>query len=231
MLRSTQFLVIGLLAILLTPVIWRDGADGAFGVAAQERGTRQQEGKQQEGKPQEQTPSSPEEKSPDNLPAPVDPKSFRVGPEDVLGIEVWQEPQLSGMVAVRPDGVITVRLIGEQQVNGLTPEQIKEKLTGEFSKLVNNPIVMISVQQVRSKKYLITGTGVQRQGEFPLVVPTTVLDALVRSGGFTEFADKKKIIIKRGETRFYFNYNDYVKKGKNPEQNRYLESGDLIIVN
>ena len=176
-------------------------------------------------------PATLDEKAIEGLPSPVDLKTFKIGPEDVLMIRVWQEPQLSGPVQVRPDGVISIDLVGDLQVNGMTPEQLREKLTEKLAELVNNPLVNVQVQAVRSKKYLITGEGAAKTGEFPLVVPTTILEALIKAGGFTEWADKKKIIIMRGDKRFYFNYDEYVKKGKKPETNIYLENGDLIIVN
>jgi polysaccharide export outer membrane protein len=213
MTRSTLFFVTLLSALSLTSVL------------AQEE---KKESRNEARPPEKQTPP---DKATENLPAPVDPKTYKIGPEDVLTIKVWQEPQLSSIVQVRPDGVISPDLIGELQVNGLTPEQLKERLTTEFSKLVNNPLVNVQVSSVRSKKYFMTGPGLLRNGEYTLVVPTTVLEALVRAGGFTEWANKKKIIIMRGDKRFFFNYNDYVKKGKNPESNIYVENGDLIIVN
>ncbi len=167
--------------------------------------------------------------TPTTTSAPVDPKTFKIGSEDVLRIQVWKEPELGGVMSVRPDGVITVDLLGEIHASGLTPEQLTQKLKDEYAKLINNPIVIVSVQQVRSKKYYLSG-GLVHNGEVPLVVPTTVMEAISISGGFTEFANKKKVVILRGDKRFYFNYNEVV-KGKKLEQNIYLESGDFIIVN
>jgi polysaccharide biosynthesis/export protein len=88
--------------------------------------------------------------------------------------------------------------------------------------------VTIIVEEVRSKKYYIDG-GVNRPGEFPLITPTKILEALSKTGGFTEFADKKHITILRGSTTFKFNYLEVV-RGKKMEQNILLESGDHIIV-
>ncbi|MBK5294470.1 MAG: polysaccharide biosynthesis/export family protein [Acidobacteriia bacterium] len=161
--------------------------------------------------------------------APVDPKSYKIGSEDVLRIQVWKEPELGGLMTVRPDGIITVDLVGEIQASGLTPDQLTQKLKEEYAKLINNPIVIVSVHQVRSKKYYLSG-GLMRNGEVPLVVPTTVMEALSIAGGFTEFANKKKVVILRGDKRYFFNYNE-VAKGKKLEQNIYLENGDFIIVN
>jgi len=105
---------------------------------------------------------------------------------------------------------------------------LKEKLRVEFGKLVNSPIVQVIVREVRSRKYYINGY-VGRTGSFPLVVPTTVLEALTIAGGLSEYADKKNIVIMRGDKRFKFNFKDVI-KGKNMSQNIYLENGDFIIV-
>lgn len=181
-------------------------------------------------KPQEQKGAAPAEKAPgDGLAAPVDPKTYKIGPEDVLRLLVWREPELSGMVGVRPDGMITIPLVGEIQVNGLTPLELGARLKEEYGKLVNNPVVSVEVTQVRSKKYYLSG-NVNRPGQFPLVVPITVLEALTLGGGPSEYANKKKIVIMRGTKRFYFNWNDVI-KGKNLDQNIYLENGDFVIIN
>ncbi len=183
--------------------------------------------------PKQQTPPQGEVAPPPPPPgtvvaAPVDPKSYKIGAEDVLGIQVWKEPDLSSIVSVRPDGKITANLIGEVDVVGLTPDQLKDKLRADFAKLVNNPIVQVLVREVKSRKYYINGQ-VNRTGAFPLVVPTTVLEALTMAGGLSEYADKKGIIIMRGDKRLKFNYKDVI-KGKNMSQNIYLENGDFIIV-
>ena len=167
-------------------------------------------------------------KVPDNTPAAVDPKTYKVGPEDVLGIQVWKEGELSGSVVVRPDGMITVPLVGEIQVNNLTPREIEDRLKEQFAKVVNNPVVTVVVQTVRSKKYYIQGQ-VGRSGVFQLVVPITILEALTLAGGPSEFANKKNIVIMRGDKRIKFNWNDVI-KGKNLSQNIYVENGDFIIV-
>jgi len=176
--------------------------------------------------PSRQEPSSARPET--GVAAPVDPKTYKIGPEDVLLIKVWREPELSGAVAVRPDGMVTVPLVGDIQVNGLSPEGLGGKLREEFARFVNNPIVQVYVQEVRSKKYYVSGQ-ILRTGEFPLVVPTTVLEALAKAGNFTDFANRKKIVVIRGDKRFQFNYNDVI-KGKNTQQNIYLENGDFIVV-
>lgn len=160
--------------------------------------------------------------------SPVDPKSYKIGAEDILLIRVWREPELSGAVAVRPDGQITLPLIGDLQAGGLTPEGLTASITEKLSTLMNAPQVMVSVQSVRSKKYYITGE-VNRPGMFPLVTPTTILEALSQAGGFREFANTKKIVIMRGEKRLKFNYKEVV-AGKHLEQNVLIENNDHLIV-
>ncbi len=158
----------------------------------------------------------------------VDPATFQIGAEDILAIQVWREPDFSRQVMVRPDGKITLPLIAEVQASGLTPDQLAKTLTESLSKYLNNPQVIVTVLQVNSKKYFITGE-IQRPGSFPLVVPTRVLEAISAAGGFRDFANEKKIVILRKGQRLKFNYKEVI-KGKNTEQNILIENGDYIIV-
>ena len=160
--------------------------------------------------------------------APVDPKTFELGPEDILRIQVWREPELSSGVQIRPDGKISLPLIGELQAAGLTPEALKNKIVEALSEYINKPEVMVTLQAVQSRRYHITGE-VGRPGTFPLVVPVTVLEALTNAGGFREFANPKKIHILRKGKLIKFNYNDVI-KGKNMEQNILIQNGDYIVV-
>jgi len=196
--------------------------------AAGLNGQQQTQQEKQQEEPKQPSPTADEAKVTEGLPAPVDPNAYKIGPEDVLAIIVWKEAELSSRVGVRPDGMITVNLIGEVQVNGLTPMELQARLKDEFGKIVINPIVQVQVLMVRSKKYYISGM-VGRTGAFPLVVPTTVLEALTLAGGPTEFANKKKIVIMRGKERLFFNWDEVV-KGKNLQQNIRLENGDFIHV-
>jgi polysaccharide export outer membrane protein len=164
----------------------------------------------------------------DGVAPPVDPTTFRVGPEDVLEIQVWREPQLSGQVVVRPDGNITVTLVGEVQVGGKTLQEITKMLTEKYGDVMNDPVVTVSPRAIRSSKYSIAG-AVNRIGVYPLVVETTVLDAIIQAGGLQEYANAKKIRIQRKGKSIFFNYND-VSKGKNLEQNIKLQNGDYIFV-
>ena len=158
----------------------------------------------------------------------VDPKTYVIGAQDILSIKVWREQDFTGLYTVRPDGKITLPLIGDVQASGLTPERLGDQLKQGLSNYINSPDVSVSLQTVNSKKFYITGE-VNRPGEYVLAIPTKVFDALSNSGGFRDFANKKKIIIIRGADRLKFNYQDIL-KGKNLETNIFLENGDTVVV-
>ncbi len=160
-------------------------------------------------------------------PAPVDPKTYKIGVEDVLNIRVWREADLSGNVVVRPDGKITLPLAGDVEAAGLTPEALSQRVAEALGKFLTKPEVIVSVIDVRSKRYYISG-NVLRSGPVPLVTPTTVLQAL-SSAGLGQWAKKNKIVIMRGTERLKFNYNDVI-RGKKLEQNIFLQDGDHIFV-
>jgi polysaccharide export outer membrane protein len=162
------------------------------------------------------------------LPVAVDPHKYIIGAQDVLFVLVWRESDLSGDKVVRPDGKISFPLIGEMQASGITPDELARNVTAALSKFINNPEVTVSLMQVNSKRYYIDGE-VNKPGEYKLVTPTTILEALSEAGGFREFAKTAKIRILRGTTSLKFNYKE-VSHGKKMEQNVYLESGDHIIV-
>jgi len=160
--------------------------------------------------------------------ASVDPRSYLIGPEDVLFIRVWREPDFTFPVAVRPDGEITVPLIGDVDAAGETPAELTKNLGALLGKFINNPDVSVFVTEVRSKKYYIDGE-VNRPGAFPLVTRTTVLEALSHSGGFKDFANSKRIRILRGDKVYLFNLKQ-VSNGKHLEQNIVVQNGDHVIV-
>ena len=190
--------------------------------------------KQAEPKPTEsKTPIAPAganapEKVAESSAAAVDPNKYLIGPEDILFIRVWREPDFTSPAAVRPDGKITMPLIGDVQAADQTPMQLTKAITEMLGKYLNNPDVNVIVTDVRSKKYYIDGE-VQKPGTYLLVTPTTVLEALSNCGGFRDFANTKKIRILRQGNILHFNYKD-VSKGKNLEQNIRVEAGDHIIV-
>jgi polysaccharide biosynthesis/export protein len=160
----------------------------------------------------------------------VDASSFILGPDDQIMIRVWGDERLSGGVLVRPDGRISINLIGEVVAAGRTPEQLGKDIEDILKKkeILMRPSVTVTVTSVQSKKYSINGE-VNKTGSFPLTTPTKVMEALVNAGGFKDFANKSKIQVMRGDKIFRFNWNDYL-KGKHREQNILLEPGDIIIV-
>jgi polysaccharide biosynthesis/export protein len=178
-------------------------------------------------KPADATKTLPNSTGANGSAAPVDPRTYVIGPEDVINVDVFHEQSLTRMVSVRPDGKITMPLIGDMQAEGLTPERFSAQLKQALSTYINNPDVTITIMAVNSKRYTIAGQ-VMRPGPVALVLPTRVFDAL-SSVGFKDFANTKKIKIIRGSKRIPFNYND-VLKGKRLDQNIFLEPGDTIYV-
>jgi polysaccharide biosynthesis/export protein len=148
---------------------------------------------------------------------------------------VVQQPGISGQYSVRPDGIISVPLVGDVKASGLTTEQLEAAIAERLkaNEILNDPSVTVGVFQVRSRKYFISGE-VNKTGEQYLVVPTRVSEALANAGGFRDFAKKTSIRIIRimpdGKPKT-FKYNDKdVSHGKNLEQNIFLEPGDHIYV-
>jgi polysaccharide export outer membrane protein len=161
-----------------------------------------------------------------------DPNAYIIGEQDSLVITVWKEKELSGGVVVRPDGKITVPLVGEVKVVGMTPVQLQSLLAEKLKPFVTVPQVTVAVAEIRSRKvYLIGHTG--REGPFMINSSTTVLQIIAQAGGLKDFAKRKKIYILRKhgqeQVRFSFNYDDVI-KGKHTEQNILLEPGDTIVV-
>ncbi|MGA2185242.1 MAG: polysaccharide biosynthesis/export family protein [Bryobacteraceae bacterium] len=179
-----------------------------------------------------QTPANAAQGAPANkgaaLPLAVDPHKYLIGAEDVIYVLVWREPDLTGDKVVRPDGKISLPLVGEVQAAGLTPDQLGKDITAALTKLINSPEVTVSLLAVNSKRYYIDGE-VNKPGEYKLVTPTTILEALSEAGGFREFAKTRKIRVLRGTDTLKFNYKE-VSHGKKMEQNILLQSGDHIIV-
>lgn len=160
---------------------------------------------------------------------PAGTKSYVIGPLDVLDIHIWNDPKLTGIYNVRPDGILSMPLMGEMKADGLTPAELTKLISSKLTAFMNTaPDVNIQLAKNNSKKFYIMGE-VQRPGEFPLTTDTTALDAFANAGGFRDFANQKKIYILRGDKKLYFNYKD-VSQGKHMEQNIMLQSGDRIIV-
>jgi len=162
----------------------------------------------------------------------VEGDQYVIGPEDLLYIHVWKEESLTRNVPVRMDGKISLPLIQEVKAAGLTPLQLKEVLTRKFKEFIENPIVSVTVTEVNSYKVFVVGQvktpGVQR-----LRSETTVTQIIVMAGGFTEWANQKKIVIVRKEDgrekRIKVNYKK-IMDGGNPNSDIILKAGDTIII-
>ena len=169
----------------------------------------------------------------------VPPADYVIGTDDVLIVMFRREKDMSAEVTVRPDGKITLPLLNDVQATGLTPDQLREKVTEEAKRLVEDPSVTVMVKQINSRKIFITGQ-VAKPGAYAFGTRMTVLQLIAMAGGLGEFAKGKDILILR-ETpgtagrpgaqpaTFKFNY-DEVRKGKNLASNLELKPGDTVIV-
>ena len=193
---------------------------------AQARSGNSEDKKPAEVKGAKDTPSAATVQS-----APTDP-GYKIGPQDVLKIDVWREDQLTRMVPVRPDGKITLPLLNDVQAAGLTPMELAAAIHDELKNYVNNPQVTVSVTEINSRRIYVTGE-VMRAGALSLLPQMTVLQALSTSGGFTPFARTKGIYVLRtvngAKIQLPFNYKDAI-KGKRTEQDVQLQPGDVIVV-
>ena len=160
------------------------------------------------------------------------PEHYIIGPGDVLGVVFWREKELSGDVAVLPDGRITIPLINEISAAGLTPEQLRNQLVEAARQFVKDPTATVVVRQVNSRRVFVTGM-VAKPGQYPLYQTMTVLQLIAAAGGVLEYAKSEEIVIIRREpgqmVSFSFNYKDVLKK-KNLHQNIDLKPGDTVVV-
>jgi len=175
--------------------------------------------------------------APADIPSPpptsVPPDSYIIGAEDVLSIFVWKEPDMSKTIPVRPDGMISLPLVGEIKAAGHTPMQLQDVLATAMKKYVSDPQVTVVVEKISSLSFNIVGE-IARPGYYPLTRRMTVLDAIAMAGGFKDFAKTKKVYVLRisangTQQRLPFNYKDII-AGKNEQQNIELLPRDTIVV-
>jgi len=167
--------------------------------------------------------------APQGVPTPAD---YVIGPDDLLTVVYWRDKELSGDVAVRPDGKISLPLLNDIQAAGLTPEQLRVAVTAAAGKFLEEPTVTVVVRQINSRRVYITGQ-VGKPGPYNLSGPMTVLQLIATAGGVLEYADTKNIVLMRNENgkpmSYPFNYKDVIKR-KNLKQNIELKPGDTVIV-
>ncbi len=173
--------------------------------------------------------------TPDAAKPPAKPKNadlpglagYTIGEQDVLDIDVWQEKELSGPAVVRPDGKITMPLVGEIYVVGMTPVQLQGELMKRLEPFVTVPQVTVSVHEINSRKVYVMGQ-VGHEGVYHINSTTTVSQILVQAAGLREYAKRSKIYVLRTvggkQVRLPFNYNSFIKGQKNG-QDFVLKSG------
>jgi polysaccharide biosynthesis/export protein len=180
-------------------------------------------------------PAAQATKPPAPAPAPagaVEP-GFTIGPEDVLGVLFWRDPEMSSDVTVRSDGMITLPLVRDVKAAGLTPTQLADRIQEAVREYITDASITVVVRQMNSRKVFITGEVV-KPGAYPLASSSmTVLQLIAVAGGLNEWAKTDRISIMRVEggkpTTFPFNYKD-VAQGKKAEQNIVLKPGDTVVV-
>jgi polysaccharide export outer membrane protein len=157
-------------------------------------------------------------------------QNYVIGADDSLNIQVWKEPQLSGILPVRPDGKISLPLINDIPAAGYTPMQLAADITARLTKFVTDPVVDVSVLAVNSKRVFLVGE-VERAGPMPITPGMTILQAIA-SAGLTPYANKTHIYILRGDPvhqqKVMFDYKKALKKGD--MQGVSLLPGDTIVV-
>ncbi|HTW58298.1 MAG TPA: polysaccharide biosynthesis/export family protein [Terriglobales bacterium] len=159
------------------------------------------------------------------------PSDYVIGADDQLKISVWNEPNFSETVPVRPDGKISMPLLNDIAAAGLTPIQLKDSITEKLKKYISDPRVTVVVLAMNSRRIFVTGE-VTHTGPMALLPHMTVLQALAEAG-FTQFANLKSIYLLRVEngkqTKLPFNYKEVV-KGNRPDENILLKPGDTVVV-
>ena len=156
---------------------------------------------------------------------------YQLGPEDVIQVFVWKEDDLTTTVTIRPDGKITLPLVGEIVASKKTPNQLQQEVGEKYKAFVSKPVVNVIVKEVNSPKVSVFGE-VRKPDVYKIKQRTTVLDAVAAAGGLTEFAKKNKVLVIRddpkGPQRFMLNLDMMLDGGKTPIF--YLQPGDKIYV-
>jgi polysaccharide export outer membrane protein len=173
--------------------------------------------------------SSPPD-SQSKLPADA-PDRYSIGAQDVLNITVWKETTLSGSFLVRPDGMISMPLLGDLQASALTPTRLAAEIETKLKKYIQDPIVTVEISQIRSKTIYMLGE-VGKRGPIEMAAGMTLLQAISTAGGLTDYANTKKIYILRSDsgkqTKIPVHYKDALKG--NGSFNIPLQPGDTIVV-
>ena len=166
------------------------------------------------------------------VPTPIDlATAYQIGPEDVLEISVWKNPELSRTVPVRPDGKVSLPLVNDIQAAGLTPIDLRDQVTAKLSEYIPAPEVSVIVREVHSRKVTVAG-AVKLPGRYELKSTMTVLEVIALAQGLTDFASRDRIVILRQNgqktERIPFNYR---KISDSAQQDNFLiRPGDIVFV-
>ncbi|HSP79234.1 MAG TPA: polysaccharide biosynthesis/export family protein [Myxococcaceae bacterium] len=155
---------------------------------------------------------------------------YRIGREDVLDVAVWRDAELSRTLPVRPDGFISLPMVGEVRAEGRTPPELAEEIRQALTVWLQEPRVTVIVREVNSSRVFVTGE-VARPGAYPLRGRVSILQAITLAGGLTDFADRDDIIIIRAGVeggRILVRYAELLEPGKAGQL--LLRSGDTVIV-
>ncbi len=164
-------------------------------------------------------------------------EGFVLGPEDVIDVVVWKNPDLSRQVVIRPDGKISLPLIGDVRSSGMTANQLASDIAERFKAYKENPSVSVNVLEVNSYYVFVVGE-VNSPGKLPLKSYTTILQALSLAGGFTQFSSRNDIQVVRNlinaegvikELRIPLRYDDLISEDGGV-YNITLQSGDTIVI-
>jgi len=157
-------------------------------------------------------------------------EQYRIGPEDILLISVWKNEAMTRSVPVRPDGMVSMPLVNDLEVAGLTPMELRDRITKKLTEYIPNAEVSVILTEYRSFKVSVIGE-VNKPARYELKAATTVLDALAMAGGFTQFASRARIVVLRangkGVQRVPFNYNKVI---ASEQDNFYLAPNDIVLV-
>ncbi|HJT71371.1 MAG TPA: polysaccharide biosynthesis/export family protein [Terriglobales bacterium] len=158
---------------------------------------------------------------------------YRIGVSDVINVSVWKDADLSRSVPVRPDGRISLPLIGDLDAAGKTTGELRDLVVARLKPYVPDPDVTIIVEQINSQKYFVIGS-VAKPGSYPLTAPVTVVEALAAAGGFAGWAKTSDIMVIRHKgtqtERIRFNYKKWLKKNAKNSGSIEIQNGDVIVV-
>ena len=158
------------------------------------------------------------------------PDTYVIGASDVLSVSVWKEPALSGSLLVRPDGMITMPLLGDVQASGLTPLGLGDQIATKLKKYIQDPKVDVVITAINSKKIFLVGEFAKK-GSVEMTPGMTLLQAIAGAGGFSDFANVKKVYILRDEggkrVKIPVRYKEALKG--NSEFDLVLKPGDTLV--